>query len=107
MNRIPESGIRYRPPVPTRAEPVSREVVRIIHDHADETFTTQVELSRKSGVTQSQISRLYGHRAPLSVAHMFALCSALGISAPAVLAEAIDRVTAPPRERGSTPPTAP
>ncbi|MBW9095172.1 helix-turn-helix transcriptional regulator [Microbacterium jejuense] len=67
---------------------LSRAVARILVDACDELFVTQTELARRSGVSQSQISKLLRAEREIKLGQLDAICAALGLSIVAVVAEA-------------------
>lgn len=68
--------------------PLNLSIARILAGAADELFVTQTELARRSGVSQSQISKLFSGERAMKVDQLEAICTALGLSAAAVVAEA-------------------
>jgi predicted transcriptional regulator len=67
---------------------VSTAVADILRVHADETFVTQLELARRTGISQSAISKMFRHESGMTVAHLSTIARALDLSSAAVLDEA-------------------
>jgi transcriptional regulator with XRE-family HTH domain len=67
---------------------LNRAVARILDDACEELFVTQTELARRSGISQSQISKLLRAEHGMKLGHLDAICTALGLSIVAVIAEA-------------------
>ncbi|MHD0187314.1 helix-turn-helix domain-containing protein [Corynebacterium diphtheriae] len=67
---------------------ISREVIRIIRGELGRSGMTQLDISRASGISQSQISRILSFDKELTVDQCDAICTALGICIETVIAEA-------------------
>jgi len=67
---------------------LNRSVARILAAAADELFVTQTELGRRTGISQSQISKLLRAERAMKVDQLDAICAALGLPVAAVVAEA-------------------
>lgn len=63
----------------------------IIREYSDETFLSQSELARRSGVSQPRISDVFTGKAVFSIDQLDAICRALGMQAAAVIHEAEQR----------------
>ncbi|KAA9110153.1 helix-turn-helix domain-containing protein [Microbacterium rhizomatis] len=70
------------------AAAISRAVAEILRDHAEQTFVTQTELARRTGISQSQISKLFRAERPMTIGQLAELCDALHLSIAAVVGEA-------------------
>ena len=77
-----------------RPDRASRIIVDLLRSYAEETFVTQTELARRTGLEQSHISRTFNHRVTLTVPSMVALCDGLGVSPMAVMSEALQQSSA-------------
>lgn len=78
--------------MPGRADPLSRAVIDLLSDYASETFVTQTELARRTGITQSQISRLFSYEAVVTIAQAGAIARALGLSFSSVVSKAEEQI---------------
>lgn len=65
-------------------------IARLLATTAEETLITQTELARRTGISQSQISKLFRAERSMSINQFAALCSALQVSPLAVVASAMD-----------------
>ncbi|GLU88888.1 helix-turn-helix transcriptional regulator [Agromyces sp. NBRC 114283] len=63
-------------------------VATVVRNYAEETYVSQAELSRKSGVSQPHISNVFTGKSVFSIDQLDAICSALGLKVTAVIHEA-------------------
>lgn len=88
--------IRRRAPSRTRADTLrsvdgalNDAVARLLAVTADELLITQTELERRTGISQSLISKLFRGERRMSLDQFSALCTALRVSPVAVVASAM------------------
>lgn len=67
---------------------MNRAVAKILRTYSEESFISQIELGRLSGVSQSQISKLFRGERRMTIDQLESICRALGLSVVAVIAEA-------------------
>ncbi|MCC2030651.1 helix-turn-helix domain-containing protein [Microbacterium allomyrinae] len=67
---------------------ISQAVAEILREHAEQTFMTQTELARRTGISQSQISKFFRAERQMTIAQLVSLCDELQLSVVAVIAEA-------------------
>ncbi len=65
-------------------------VARLLSVTSEEMFITQTELERRTGISQSLISKLFRTERRMSLDQFAALCRALRVSPAAVIASAMD-----------------
>lgn len=70
---------------------LSGAVALIIKSHTEESFMTQSELARRSGVSQPHISNVFNERSTFSLDQLDAICIALGLQVASVIHEAEQR----------------
>lgn len=68
--------------------PLSSAASRLLADAASELLLTQTEISRRSGVSQSKVSRTFSGSREFTLDELDAVCHALGLSLLAVIDEA-------------------
>ena len=73
---------------------LSDEVTAILRTYAEETFVSQSELARRSGVSQPHISNVFRGITVFTIDQLDAVCDALGVQIAAVIHEA-DQSTRP------------
>jgi len=78
-----------------RGERLSNAVAAIIREFTTETFVSQSELARRSGVSQPHISAVFRGKTVFTLDQLDAICDALGLQLIAVIHEA--DVTTRPR----------
>lgn len=79
---------------------LNRAVVEILRMYTEDSFVSQIELGRLSGISQSQISKLFRGERRLTLDQLEAMCHALRLSVVAVIAEASREI---PDERRADP----
>ena len=67
---------------------ISDAAAELLRTHADETFVSQVEIARRTGISQSNVSKMFRRESKMTVANLADISHALGLSPAAVLAEA-------------------
>lgn len=72
----------------TVRDPFTRSVAGQLRAFADEALLTQTELASRTGISQSQISKLLRAERHMTLAQLHALCGALGLSVTAVVSAA-------------------
>lgn len=93
MNR--NSGARFpygghlRPYVlPVARGTLSEAVSKVLRTYTEESLLSQVELARRSGISQPHISNAFNGKSAFSIDQLDMICAALGITAAAVIHEA-------------------
>ncbi|MGZ0067819.1 helix-turn-helix domain-containing protein [Microbacterium arborescens] len=71
-----------------RSEVICHAVAAQLRDSAETLFLTQTELARRTGISQSQISKLLRAERTMSLYQMLELCAAMNLSAIDVLRDA-------------------
>lgn len=74
----------------------------LLRSYAEESFLSQTELARRSGISQSQISKLFRGERHLTVAQFGAICIALNVPFLAIMALAAEAVGSDEGTQGDT-----
>ncbi|GAA1788256.1 hypothetical protein GCM10009748_23600 [Agromyces lapidis] len=87
--RFPYGGhVRaYRLPV-TRVGTLSDAVATIVRNYTEETYVSQSELARRSGISQPHISNVFNGKTVFTLDQLDRVCDALGLQLISVIHEA-------------------
>lgn len=71
-------------------DPFERSIAEQLRIYTDESLVTQTELAARTGISQSQISKLFRAERHMTLSQLRALCGALGLSVVTVVSAAAD-----------------
>lgn len=79
---------RYLRSVADAPGTLNRAIADLLSRYAEDSFISQTEVARRSGISQSQISKLFRSERRMSINQLESICEALRVSVVAVVAEA-------------------